>query len=187
MLRNLKMVEERLAKLEQEQRNTNPQLHYTPPNSTYVASLNTIDLTQNSTSYSPNSPSMPSQTYSTPQIQQQRITPPRTGQPVFYQPNSAPVMSRNPQTATSVPQKQPTPPRTGQVYQNQANAALSKPTTIPKLPQTQGNPIQPEPVKKTINGSADYPELRGIDKSMQQLIMREILDSSPGVSWDSIG
>ena len=48
----------------------------------------------------------------------------------------------------------------------------------------------PTPTASTGGSSATldkYPELRGIDISMQKLIMREIVDNSPGVHWDDIG
>jgi len=47
----------------------------------------------------------------------------------------------------------------------------------------------PTPTASTGGSSSTldkYPELRGIDISMQKLIMREIVDNSPGVHWDDI-
>ena len=46
--------------------------------------------------------------------------------------------------------------------------------------------ITPHNVSPVVRQS-EYPQLRGIDKAMQQMIMREIVDDSPGVEWDDVG
>lgn len=102
-----------------------------------------------------------------------------TGNDVNYSIPSSPV--RNKQAS---PELNPLSAYNKPVTQSNTER-MNKQNTRREISPTQSNISSTQQTQKST--TKDYPELRGIDVSMQKLIMREIVDNSPGVAFSDIG
>ena len=104
---------------------------------------------------------------------QQSTTIPRKQKTVIDLTTSSPTVSTMPKPQTQV--KSQTPPSSPV-----QSPTIPTITNITKLPDNRTD-VHTKAKKEA------YQLLRGIDKSMQQLIMREIVDDSPGIAWEDVG
>ena len=104
---------------------------------------------------------------------QKSTTIPRKQKTIIDLTTSSPTVLTTPKPQTIV--KSQTPPSTPV-----RTPTIPTTTNITKLPDNRVD-IDTKAKKEA------YQQLRGIDKSIQQLIMREIVDDSPGIAWEDVG
>ena len=61
--------------------------------------------------------------------------------------------------------------------QPKSNSKVQPPTLLPK---------QDVQVQRNQNAKVDYPELRGVDRKFQELILNEVVEHKPNVKWNDI-